>query len=147
MSLELLQHEFTEWMQANGFAPDAGDASEILASGKLDEKQAAYVRGFIVRWERAAEGVECWHVDTNAARIVVKDENGLPVAMVTGDPTEKSVQDSAYKIAAAPALQAVAEVLRQYVVFDEEGNLSRTEFEAMLKSVDGALLAARGAVL
>lgn len=114
MSIELLQHEFTEWMQANGFAPDAGDASEILASGKLDEKQAAYVRGFIVRWERA-EGGECWHVDTNAARIVVKDENGLPVAMVTGDPLERSVQDSAYTIAAAPRLRASLDRLFEWV--------------------------------
>jgi hypothetical protein len=48
---------------------------------------------------------ERWYVDTNAARLVIKDENKLAVAFITGDPTEPTVRETAYMMAAAPALR------------------------------------------
>lgn len=53
---------------------------------------------------QAAAG-ERWCALIVAAQAHVKDENGLTVAVVSGDAREATVRESAFMIAAAPALR------------------------------------------
>jgi hypothetical protein len=114
--LDALAREFKAWMTANGIARDAGDASEILASGKLDEPQTAFVRDFINRWERTAEPYgERWHAERATAGDSwhVLDENRLRVATVHRSGND--AKGDAYLLAAAPALADALNRLYEWV--------------------------------
>lgn len=75
----------------------------------------------------------------------IKDEYGSVVAEQFPQPHRAWVDiRRARLVAAAPALLRSLAALRHHAAFDEEGDLSREEFDALLAAADAALAQVKG---